>query len=82
MNQDHLKEQMRLSKEALKQMKSTLSMFDVALQGALVVAPEDHKMKVEKVRASCNKIMNLAKQGRTEEVNNLINELKEQWESK
>lgn len=69
---ENLINQMNLSKSAIEQMKSQQSMIDKSISIALEKCPEDQKDKMLNLKNLSQKVVNLAKEGKTEKALELI----------
>lgn len=70
-------EQGKLSRKAIAEIKNQNRIFETTLQEAVKGAPNEDKKKIEEVRQLSVKAMNLAKEGKIEEAQNLINTFKD-----
>lgn len=66
----------KLSEAGANQIKMEMKKFDLVFDGVLKNAPAEDIDKLEKVRILSNKAIALAKDGKTEEANKVIEELK------
>ncbi|AHK11387.1 hypothetical protein F132_41 [Flavobacterium sp. phage 1/32] len=62
----------KLSEQNRKQMELELAKFDKVFEEVIKGVPEDQKGQIEKVKIISNKAIQLAKEGRQEEANELI----------
>lgn len=69
---ENLINQMNLSRNAIEQMKSQQSMIDKTISIALEKCPEDQKDKMLNLKNLSQKVVNLAKEGKTEKALELI----------
>lgn len=65
-------EQGKLAQKAVVEIKNQNRIFESILQEAVKGAPNEDKKKVEEVRLLSLKAINLAKEGKIEEAQNLI----------
>ena len=66
----------KLSKANTKQIEIEMATFDKVYEEALKNVPEKDFDKMEKTKILCNKAINLAKEGKAIEAQNIINEIK------
>ncbi len=76
MDLNHILGQTELGKKAIEEMKSQNRIFETLLDGALKNAPESDKDKIQEVKNLSNEVMKLAKEGKTEQVKELIEKFK------
>lgn len=69
---DQLKKLSAMAIESSKQLNSQIRLVGDVLAETLRDAPEEHKREVEELQALMTKSINLAKQGKTEKVNDII----------
>ncbi|QHB40983.1 hypothetical protein HWC99_gp52 [Flavobacterium phage vB_FspS_tant8-1] len=69
---ENLINQMNLSRSAIEEMKSQQSMIDKTISIALKKCPEDQKDKMLNLKNLSQKVVNLAKEGKTEKALKLI----------
>lgn len=67
-----LHNQMKLSKNAVVEINKQNRIFERTIQQAIKGAPEQDKKEIEKIRLLTIKALNLAKQGKIEESQQLI----------
>jgi len=67
-------DQVELGKNAIEEMKRQNRIFDATLQEALKGAPDSDKKEIQAVQVLSLKVINLAKEGKTNEAQNLIKE--------
>lgn len=67
-----LLEQAKLSQKAISEIQNQNRIFETILQEAVKGAPNEDKKKIEEVRQLSINAINLAKQGKIEEAQNLI----------
>ncbi len=65
-----------------KQMETQLKIFDESLNEAIKRAPKHEANEVEKLKATASMVMNLAKEGKTEEAQSLITQMQNECKSK
>lgn len=66
----------KLSKANAKQIEIEMATFDKVYEEALKNVPEKDFEKMEKAKILCNKAINLAKEGKPIDAQNVINEIK------
>ncbi len=69
---ENLINQMNLSKNAIEQIKSQQNMIDKSIKVAIDNCPDDQKDKMLKLKNVSQKVVNLAKEGKTDEALKLI----------
>lgn len=72
----------KLSEKAGKQMQRQMRLLDSTFSEMMVNLPEDEAKKVEKLKVLTNKAIQLAKQGKADEAQNIIKEFQSEWGSK
>lgn len=65
-------QQANISKEAIQQIKNQNRIFETILHEAVKGAPNEDKSKIEEVRMMSKKVIDLAKQGKSEEAQQMI----------
>lgn len=65
-------QQANISKEAIQQIKNQNRIFETILHEAVKGAPNEDKSKIEEVRMISKKVIDLAKQGKSEEAQQMI----------
>jgi len=65
-------QQSELAREAMTQMNIQNRIFETEIQKALEGAPDSDKKKIEEVKTLMNTVINLTKEGKTTEAQNLI----------
>lgn len=75
-SKEDLERLIKLSKLGSEQMNTEMKKFDLVFQGLLKNAPEEDIEIIEKINILSKKAISLAKQGKTEESNKVIQELK------
>lgn len=76
MDLKHILEQAELGQKAIQQMKTQNRIFEALLEGVLKDAPEPDKNKIQEVKSFSTNVFNLAKEGKTIEVNEMIEKFK------
>ena len=74
---DQLKKLSAMAVESSKQLNSQIGLVGDVLAETLRDAPEEHKRDVEELQALMTKSINLAKQGKTDKVNEIIKQYKD-----
>ena len=69
---ENLINQMNLSKNAIQQMKLQQNMIDKSIKVAIDNCPDDQKDKMLKLKNVSQKVVNLAKEGKTEKALEII----------
>lgn len=76
MDLKNILEQAELGKKEIEQIKTQNRIFEALLDGTLKNAPESDKNKIQEVKNLSLNVINLAKEGKTTELNELINKFK------
>lgn len=69
---DHLQQLSKMAMESSKQLNQQMSILENVMSETLKNAPEENKAEIEKVKALTNKAINLAKQGKMQDVDQII----------
>jgi len=72
----NIEQLLQLSQQNSERIKSDMKMFDAVFDNVQNTVPDDQKGELQRVRAQMNKAINLAKEGKTNEANDVINNLK------
>lgn len=72
MDLNQIKQQAEISKKAIAEIQKQNRIFDTLLQKAMTGAPEEDKKTIASVQSLSMKALNLAKQGKMNEAQNLI----------
>lgn len=71
-NIENIKRQCELAKSAVSEIKKQNRIFETLMHEAIKGAPEEHKKDIQRIQVLATKAINLAKQGKSEEAQNLI----------
>lgn len=71
----HIHQQLELSKKAVSEMNNGISIFENLMAEVVKGAPEQDKKTIEDVRIKANKAIQLAKQGKSDEAQQIIKDL-------
>lgn len=74
MTTDNIHQQVELAKKAAEQIKEQNRIFDNILTDAIKGVPKEHKAQVQNVQVFSQRVINLAKEGKTAEAQQLIKE--------
>lgn len=72
---EHLKKLMEMSEAQSEKINIDLKVFEETFNGLISNAPSDQKGKLESIKARINKATELAKQGKTAEAQQIINNI-------
>lgn len=75
-SEKELKNLVELSKKGTEQIRIELAKQDLVMQGVIKNAPTEQVPKLEKLRMLTNKVIQLHKDGKTEEANKVTEEIK------
>lgn len=73
---DHLQQLSKMAMQSSKQLNQQMSILENVMSETLKNAPEENKAEIEKVKALTNKAINLAKQGKMQDVDQIIKNFK------
>lgn len=73
---DQLNQLSKMAVESSKQLNQQMGILEETISETLRNAPEDQKIEIEKLKGLTNKAINLAQQGKIEDVNELIKSFK------
>lgn len=71
-NGNNLEQLQKMARESSKKLNLELRIFDETLAESIRKAPEEEKQAIEGLRSMCQKSISLAKQGKSEEANQII----------
>lgn len=72
---EHLNRLLEMSKKQSEKMNTDIQVFNEMFAGVVANVPNDQKGKLQKIQSSINKATELAKQGKTLEAQEIINNL-------
>ncbi len=75
-NFDQLSQHAELSKKAVEEMKKQIRVYEQTMEATVKNAPDDQKKELESVRLMSIRALNLAKQGKSDEANQLIKDFR------
>lgn len=73
---EQIHRQIKTSEKAIREYKKQISNFESIIQGAMKGATDDEKKQCLKLQMLLNNVIQLASQGKTDEVETLIKEFK------
>lgn len=75
-NFESLQQQAEMSKRAVEEMKRQIRLYEQTMETMVKTAPDDQKTELESVRLMSIRALNLAKQGKSDEAQQLIKDFK------
>lgn len=70
--QNNLKQLQEMARESSKKLNLELRIFDETMAEAIKGAPEEHKKTIEEIKGLSQKAINLAKNGKVKEAQQII----------
>lgn len=68
----NLQELIDLANQSQKTLDLKLSVFDKTMQEVLKNVPEEQKNEIQKIQSLTNKVINLSKEGKVNEINEIL----------